>query len=98
MNNIELALNTRIEDLLNIMESANYGLNREITYYKLIRDNISEICKDLNLVNNIHNSITYNRNIILDNKIIHKFTQVSYDLESERELAIQYFNKYIGGK
>ena len=36
--------------------------------------------------------------IILDNKIIHKFTQVSYNLESERELAIQYFNKYIGGK
>ena len=36
--------------------------------------------------------------IKLDNKIIHKFTQVSYDLESERELAIQYFNKYIGGK
>ena len=98
MNNIELALNTRIEDLLNIMESANYGLDREITYYKLIRDNISEICKDLNLVNNIHNSITYNRNIILDNKIIHKFTQVSYNLESEREQAIQYFNKYIGGK
>ena len=30
MNNIELALNTRIEDLLNIMESANYGLDREI--------------------------------------------------------------------
>ena len=66
MNNIELALNTRIEDLLNIMESANYGLDREITYYKLIRDNISEICKDLNLVNNIHNSRTYNRNIILE--------------------------------
>ena len=36
--------------------------------------------------------------IILDNKIIHKFTQVSYNLESEREQAIQYFNKYIGGK
>ena len=36
--------------------------------------------------------------IKLDNKIIHKFTQISYDLESERELAIQYFNKYIGGK
>ena len=36
--------------------------------------------------------------IKLDNKIIHKFTQVSYDLESEREQAIQYFNKYIGGK
>ena len=36
--------------------------------------------------------------IKLDNKIIHKFTQVSYNLESERELAIQYFNKYIGGK
>lgn len=35
--------------------------------------------------------------IILDNKIIHKFTQVSYNLESEREQAIQYFNKYIGG-
>ena len=31
MNNIELALNTRIEDLLNIMESANYRLDREIT-------------------------------------------------------------------
>lgn len=66
MNNIELALNTRIEDLLNIMESANYGLNREITYYKLIRDNISEICKDLNLVNTIHDSITDNRNLILE--------------------------------
>ena len=66
MNNIELALNTRIEDLLNIMENANYRLDREITYYKLIRDNISEICKDSNLVNNIHNSITYNRNIILE--------------------------------
>ena len=36
--------------------------------------------------------------IRLDNKIIHKFTQISYNLESERELAIQYFNKYIGGK
>ena len=36
--------------------------------------------------------------IKLDNKIIHKFTQLSYNLESERELAIQYFNKYIGGK
>ena len=36
--------------------------------------------------------------IKLDNKIIHKFTQISYNLESERELAIQYFNKYIGGK
>ena len=36
--------------------------------------------------------------IILDNKIIHKFTQISCNLESERELAIQYFNKYIGGK
>ena len=36
--------------------------------------------------------------IKLDNEIIHKFTQVSYNLESERELAIQYFNKYIGGK
>ena len=36
--------------------------------------------------------------IKLDNKIIHKFTQVSYNLESERELAIQYFNKYIGGR
>ena len=36
--------------------------------------------------------------IKLDNKIIHKFTQVSYNLESEREQAIQYFNKYIGGK
>ena len=36
--------------------------------------------------------------IKLDNEIIHKFTQISYDLESERELAIQYFNKYIGGK
>ena len=66
MNNIELALNTRIEDLLNIMESANYRLDREITYYKLIRDNISEICKDLNLVNYIHESITDNRNIILE--------------------------------
>ena len=66
MNNIELALNTRIEDLLNIMESANYRLDREITYYKLIRDNISEICKDLNLVNNIHESITDNRNLILE--------------------------------
>ena len=66
MNNIELALNTRIEDLLNIMESANYGLDREITYYEFIRDNISEICKDLNLVNNIHNSITDNRNLILE--------------------------------
>ena len=31
MNNIELALNTRIEDLLNIMESDNYRLDREIT-------------------------------------------------------------------
>ena len=66
MNNIELALNTRIEDLLNIMESANYRLDREITYYKLIRDNISEICKDLNLVNTIHESITDNRNLILE--------------------------------
>ena len=66
MNNIELALNTRIEDLLNIMESANYRLDREITYYKLIRDNISEICKDLNLVNYIHESITDNRNLILE--------------------------------
>lgn len=66
MNNIELALNTRIEDLLNIMESANYGLDREITYYEFIRDNISEISKDLNLVNNIHDSITYNRNLILE--------------------------------
>ena len=66
MNNIELALNTRIEDLLNIMESANYRLDREITYYKLIRDNISEICKDLNLVNYIHDSITDNRNLILE--------------------------------
>ena len=66
MNNIELALNTRIEDLLNIMESANYRLDREITYYKLIRDNISEICRDLNLVNNIHESITDNRNLILE--------------------------------
>ena len=66
MNNIELALNTRIEDLLNIMESANYGLDREITYYEFIRDNISEICKDLNLVNNIHDSITDNRNLILE--------------------------------
>lgn len=36
--------------------------------------------------------------IKLDNEIIHKFTQISYDLESEREQAIQYFNKYIGGK
>ena len=36
--------------------------------------------------------------IKLDNEIIHKFTQISYNLESERELAIQYFNKYIGGK
>ena len=66
MNNIELALNTRIEDLLNIMESANYGLDREITYYEFIRDNISEICKDLNLVNTIHESITDNRNLILE--------------------------------
>lgn len=66
MNNIELALNTRIEDLLNIMENANYGLDREITYYKLIRDNIHEICKDLNLVNTIHDSITDNRNLILE--------------------------------
>ena len=66
MNNIELALNTRIEDLLNIMKSANYRLDREITYYKLIRDNIHEICKDLNLVNNIHESITDNRNLILE--------------------------------
>ena len=66
MNNIELALNTRIEDLLNIMKSANYRLDREITYYKLIRDNISEICKDLNLVNYIHESITDNRNLILE--------------------------------
>ena len=66
MNNIELALNTRIEDLLNIMESANYRLDREITYYKLIRDNIHEICKDLNLVNTIHDSITDNRNLILE--------------------------------
>ena len=66
MNNIELALNTRIEDLLNIMESANYGLNREITYYKLIRDNIHEVCKDLTLVNYIHESITDNRNLILE--------------------------------
>ena len=66
MNNIELALNTRIEDLLNIMESANYGLNREITYYEFIRDNIHEICKDLNLVNTIHDSITDNRNLILE--------------------------------
>ena len=66
MNNIELALNTRIEDLLNIMESANYGLDREITYYEFIRDNIHEICKDLNLVNTIHDSITDNRNLILE--------------------------------
>ena len=66
MNNIELALNTRIEDLLNIMESANYRLDREITYYKLIRNNISEICKDLTLVNYIHESITDNRNLILE--------------------------------
>ena len=66
MNNIELALNTRIEDLLNIMKSANYGLNREITYYEFIRDNIHEVCKDLNLVNYIHESITDNRNLILD--------------------------------
>ena len=66
MNNIELALNTRIEDLLNIMESANYRLDREITYYEFIRDNISEICKDLNLVNTIHESITDNRNLILE--------------------------------
>ena len=66
MNNIELALNTRIEDLLNIMESANYRLDREITYYEFIRDNISEICKDLNLVNTIHDSITDNRNLILE--------------------------------
>ena len=36
--------------------------------------------------------------IKLDNKIIHKFTKISYNLESEREQAIQYFNKYIGGK
>ena len=36
--------------------------------------------------------------IKLDNEIIHKFTQISYNLESEREQAIQYFNKYIGGK
>ena len=66
MNNIELALNTRIEDLLNIMENANYRLDREITYYEFIRDNISEICKDLNLVNTIHESITDNRNLILE--------------------------------
>ena len=66
MNNIELALNTRIEDLLNIMESANYRLDREITYYEFIRDNISEICKDLNLVNTVHDSITDNRNLILE--------------------------------
>ena len=66
MNNIELALNTRIEDLLNIMKSANYRLDREITYYEFIRDNISEICKDLNLVNTIHDSITDNRNLILE--------------------------------
>ena len=66
MNNIELALNTRIEDLLNIMESANYRLDREITYYEFIRDNIHEICKDLNLVNTIHDSITDNRNLILE--------------------------------
>lgn len=66
MNNIELALNTRIEDLLGIIERVKLPLDREKAYYEFIRDNIHEICVDLNLVNQLHESITDNRNTILD--------------------------------
>ena len=67
MSTLEKGLATRIEDLLEIIDRTDYTELDEIkAYYLYVKKHTRIICKDLILVNNIHDSITNNRNIILD--------------------------------
>lgn len=66
MNNVKQFLNNDIEDLLKVINTVGYELNDVVEYYRFIQENIDDVCKDLNLVNAIHESIRDNRNLIIE--------------------------------
>lgn len=70
MNYTELMLHRAIEDILRVINNTKDRIGdtmEDLTeYYKFIDNNIHEICKDLNIVNYIHESIIDNKNTIIE--------------------------------
>ena len=70
MNYTELMLHKSIEDILRVIDNTKDRIGdtmEDLTeYYKFVDNNIHEICKDLNIVNYIHESITDNKNTIIE--------------------------------